>query len=214
MNRPRKGRLITLEGGEGAGKSTNVRVVEKTLRSAGVNFVSTREPGGTQLAETLRGILLNPEVDVPPYPELLMIFAARFDHVEKVIVPALNAGRWVICDRFVDASFAYQGGGRGLPWEHIRTLERWLPNLARPALTLLLDVPPGKGLKRATRSREADRFERENAEFYQRIREAYLKRAARGRRYRVINAAEPRRKVGEQVREAVLELLQRTGVSK
>ncbi|MEM1092059.1 MAG: dTMP kinase [Pseudomonadota bacterium] len=211
MSAPPRGRFITLEGGEGAGKSTNLRVIEKLLKSRAVPFVSTREPGGTELAEALRSLLLNPASEIAPLSELLMVFAARFDHVENVIVPALREGTWVICDRFVDASFAYQGGGRELPWSKIETLERWLPRLARPDLVLLLDVAPGRGLTRATRNRTADRFERERAAFYQRVRKAYLRRARGNSRYRVINAGRSRRAVAADVSAAVNGILDRFG---
>ncbi|MFK7957514.1 MAG: dTMP kinase [Lysobacterales bacterium] len=198
-----RGRFITLEGGEGAGKSTNLRTIIEFLKEREVPHLSTREPGGTALAETLRKVLLNPKSDIAPMSELLMVFAARFDHVEKVIVPALKAGTWVICDRFVDASFAYQGGGRGLSVKKIETLERWLPRLAKPDLTLLLDVSPKRGLTRATRGRAADRFEREQAEFYNNVRDAYLTRARSASRYCVIDAGRSRKAVSTQVLKAI-----------
>ncbi len=204
-----RGRFITLEGGEGAGKSTNLRAIIEYLKERGVPHISTREPGGTALAEALRAVLLNPKSEIAPMSELLMVFAARFDHVEKVIVPALKAGTWVICDRFVDASFAYQGGGRGLPVKKIEALERWLPRLAKPDLTLLLDVSPKRGLTRATRGRAADRFEREKAEFYQKVREAYLARARSANRYCIVDAGRSRKAVGVQVLSAIGALVDR-----
>jgi len=209
MTSARRGRFITLEGGEGAGKSTNLRGIVELLDRRGVRHISTREPGGTVLAEALRSMLLNPKSDIDPLSELLMVFAARFDHVEKVILPALRAGTWVVCDRFVDASFAYQGGGRDLPWKRIETLERWLPRLAKPDLTLLLDVSPKRGLSRATRGRAADRFEQEKAAFYLRVREAYLKRARSGKRYRIIDAGRSKKAVDKGVNAAIAELVSR-----
>lgn len=206
---PVRGRFITLEGGEGAGKSTNLKRLTRFLDDRGVAHVSTREPGGTALAEALRGLLLDPNSEIDPLSELLMVFAARYDHVAKVIMPALKAGTWVVCDRFVDASFAYQGGGRELPWKKIETLERWLPRLARPDLTLLLDVAPARGLTRATQGRAADRFEREKAAFYQRVRGAYLKRAKSASHYRVIDAGNSKKAVAAEVLGAVEELVER-----
>jgi len=191
------GRFITLEGGEGAGKSTAMAAVARSLADRGLDVLQTREPGGTPLSEALRGLLLDPDhPDMSPRAELLMVFAAREQHLAEVIRPALAAGRWVLCDRFTDASFAYQGGGRGVDRDALRWLEEWIHGDLQPDLTLLLDVDPEVGLERATRNRAADRFERQSAAFYARIREAYLDRARRHPgRIRVIDAGRPQAEV-------------------
>ncbi len=199
------GRFITLEGGEGAGKSTCMKAAVKVLAAAGIESIQTREPGGTPLAERIRGILLdNAAAGMPPLTELLLVFAARHEHLERVVIPALEAGTWVVCDRYVDASYAYQGAGRGIPTERIATLERWLPRLGRrrlePDLTLLLDVPAPVGIRRATRNRGADRFEIEQREFYERVRADYLARARDNPRFAVIDAARDLSKVVGTVR--------------
>ena len=152
-----RGRFITLEGGEGAGKSSSIKTIQRLMETRKIPFIVSREPGGTPLAERIRSIVLDPRIeDMSAMTELLLVFAARWDHVEKTILPALESGRWVICDRYVDASFAYQGGGRGLPLARLETLRDWLPEQLEPDLTLLLDVPADVGLKRATRDRAAD----------------------------------------------------------
>ena len=199
------GRFITLEGGEGAGKSTCMKTVVKVLAAASIPYIQSREPGGTPLAERIRELLLDNGVSrMPPVTELLLMFAARYEHAEKTIVPALSAGTWVICDRFVDASYAYQGGGRGVVVSKISELEAWLPETSegrlRPDLTFLLDVPAPLGIERATRNREADRFEIEQREFYERVRRTYLERARHDRRFVVIDAAQDLARVVTAVR--------------
>jgi dTMP kinase len=187
------GRLITLEGGEGAGKSTVIAALAQMLRERGIAFRQTREPGGTALGETIRSVLLDPAVrNVRAETELLLVFAARAQHVGEVIEPALAAGEWVLCDRFTDASFAYQGGGRGLDEEIIDGLERWAVR-RKPDLTLLLDVPVQTGLQRArSRGGRFDRIESENEAFFERVRAAYRARAAsEPQRFRVIDAMQP-----------------------
>jgi dTMP kinase len=176
------GRFVTLEGIEGVGKSTQVARLSAALSSRGIAHVVTREPGGTPLAEIIRGVVLTArEEKLPPTAELLLMFAARAVHLANHIEPNLGAGRWVICDRFTDATYAYQGGGRQLSAEPIRELETMVQGSRRPDLTFLLDAPVAHALARAA-ARNAgsvsDRFERERAEFFERVRDAYLARAA------------------------------------
>lgn len=171
-----RGRFITFEGIDGAGKSTQIQVVADTLRARGIELVITREPGGTPLAETLRTLVLNEPMDAAT--ETLLLFAARSDHVERVLRPALAAGRWVLCDRFTDATYAYQAGGRGMPAERIAALEQWVHPDLQPDLTLLFDVPPEVAAQRLTQARPADRFESEQTGFFDAVRRQYLERAA------------------------------------
>jgi dTMP kinase len=171
-----RGRFITFEGIDGAGKSTQIRVVADTLRARGIELVITREPGGTPLAESLRTLVLNEPMDAAT--ETLLLFAARSDHLERVLRPALAAGRWVLCDRFTDATYAYQAGGRGVPAERIATLEQWVHPDLQPDLTLLFDVPPEVAAQRLTQARPADRFESEQTGFFDAVRRHYLERAA------------------------------------
>ncbi|CAL1239629.1 dTMP kinase [Candidatus Methylocalor cossyra] len=186
-----RARFITLEGGEGVGKTTNLEFVERHLALRGVRFVRTREPGGTRLGEAVRDWLLGFEA-VAPEAELLLLFAARAQHLDTVIRPALRSGQWVICDRFTDASYAYQGGGRGLDPQPIAFLERWIQDGLEPDLTLLLDAPVEVGLERARGRGRTDRFEAEALPFFARVRDAYLERAARfPNRIKRIDAARP-----------------------
>jgi len=176
------GRFLTIEGIEGVGKSTQVARIAAILRERAIAHVVTREPGGTPLAERIREIVLNARDEpLPAGAELLLMFAARAVHLSNYVEPNLRAGRWVICDRFTDATYAYQGGGRGLPVDDVRQLEAMVQGARRPDLTLLLDAPVAQALQRA-RQRNAhaatDRFESERAEFFERVRDAYLKRAA------------------------------------
>jgi dTMP kinase len=172
------GRFITLEGGEGAGKSTVLAALQARLAGHGIEVVVTREPGGTALGEAVRGLVLDPaRGGMCAESELLLMFAARAQHVREVIAPALEAGRWVLSDRYTDASYAYQGGGRGQPIARIAELEAWAAPL-RPDLTLLLDLPVADGLARAGARGQADRIEREATDFFERVREAYRARAA------------------------------------
>ena len=175
-------RCVTMEGIEGVGKSTQVARLSAALRGKGVAHVVTREPGGTALAEVIRDVVLTARDEaLPASAELLLMFAARAVHLKNLVEPNLRAGRWVICDRFTDATYAYQGGGRGVPTEQIRALEAMVQGALRPDLTVLLDAPVANALARA-RSRNAgaaeDRFEREKSEFFARVRDAYLARAA------------------------------------
>ncbi|HQR54838.1 MAG TPA: dTMP kinase [Burkholderiaceae bacterium] len=171
-----RGRFITFEGIDGAGKSTQIQVVADVLRSRGIEVVITREPGGTPLAEALRNLVLNEPMD--PSTETLLLFAARSDHLERVLRPALAAGRWVLCDRFTDATYAYQAGGRGVPVDKIATLEQWVHPDTQPDLTLLFDLPPEIAAQRLAQARAADRFESEQLGFFGAVRSQYLERAA------------------------------------
>jgi len=193
----RRGRFITLEGGEGVGKSTNLAFVAAQLEAAGIDVEQTREPGGTPLAERIRDVIVAPSGEpVPPMAELLLIFAARALHIEGRIRPTLDAGRWVLCDRFTDASYAYQGAGRGLGEAPVRWLEAQVQGSLRPDLTILLDADPAVGLARAGARGAADRFERERLEFFSRVRAGYLARAAaEPERFRIVDAARPLDKV-------------------
>lgn len=186
-------RFITVEGGEGVGKSTNLALLEAMLCDRGIDVVVTREPGGTQLGERLRTLLLAVGEEGPaPMAELLMIFAARAQHIERVIAPALARGQWVLCDRFTDATYAYQGYGRELGTDTIEVLENLVQGDLRPDLTVLLDVDPEIGLSRAGARGELDRFELENQRFFQRVRSGYLARAARRpQNWLVVDAEQP-----------------------
>jgi len=170
-----RGKFISIEGGEGAGKSTNIEAIKQYLEGKKIDFVVTREPGGTILAENIRGLLLQVSDEAPAeLTELLLIFAARAQHLEKVIQPALESGRWIICDRFTDATYAYQGGGRGLKTSVIADLESMVQDELRPDLTIILDLDPETGLARAKERGELDRFENEKNEFFEKVRSAYL----------------------------------------
>ena len=188
------GKLITLEGGEGAGKSTVLAAVREQLQRHGIDVVVTREPGGTPVGEAIRAVLLDPHRAgaLCAETELLLMFASRAQLVREVVQPALAAGRWVLSDRFTDASFAYQGGGRTQPDERIAELERWAAAGLTPDLTLLLDLPVEAGLARARSRGPADRMEMEGTDFFERVRAAYRARAAREPgRFRVIDAGAP-----------------------
>ncbi|MBF6023584.1 dTMP kinase [Lysobacter niastensis] len=184
-------RFVTLEGGEGAGKSTVLKALREVLDATGREVVSTREPGGTPLAEQIRGLLLDTHHEPPTIDtELLLMFAARAQHVRETILPALERGAWVISDRFTDASFAYQGAARGGDPSFIAELERRVVGIA-PAMTLLLDVPVAIGLQRARGRGASDRIEGERDDFFERVREGYLARAgADAQRFRVIDATQ------------------------
>lgn len=202
------GRFITLEGIEGVGKSTNLEFVAGWLRDHGKPVLVTREPGGTPLAERLRSALLESEGQVPPIAELLLMFAARSSHLRDLVEPALARGDWVLCDRFTDATYAYQGGGRNLDMTLIATLEAAVQGSRRPDLTLLLDAAPEDTAARRSRRGTADRFESEQAEFFRRVRQTYLQRAgAEPERIRVIDAARPLAEVQEQLVQCLAEFM-------
>ncbi len=190
---------------DGAGKSTHLAWFADALRQRGPDVLVTREPGGTPLGEQLREILLNNPMDIGT--EALLMFAARREHVEQVIKPALNAGKWVVSDRFSDASFAYQGGGRGLDWEKLSQLERWVHPDLQPDLTLFLDVPVEVARQRLTNNASLDRFEQEQADFFERVRAGYHKRISQNpQRYVVINAAQPINKIKQELEEIIVSL--------
>lgn len=206
-----RGRFITLEGGEGVGKSTNLGLVCDFLEARGIEVVRTREPGGTPRAEAIRGLLLDPAQDEPlaDDAELLLVFAARAQHLERKIRPALARGAWVVCDRFTDATFAYQGGGRGIDAERIAMLETLVQQGLQPDLTLLLDMSVEAAQARvAARGGERDRFEREHGEFFVAVREAYLQRAnAAPQRFAIIDASRPLDAVRESIEQCLTQRL-------
>ena len=194
----RQGRFITLEGSEGGGKSSLMAEVSRYLVSQGLQVVETREPGGTELGEHVRGLLLDPDMTgIESRTELGLMFAARVQHVEALIKPALRAGKWVVCDRFTDSTYAYQGGGRGIALDIIKQFEAMFLGEFEPDLTLLLDLPVDIGLKRASAEGVPDRFEQEQADFFDRVRTAFLTRASQEDRIRVIDAIQSQEKVVE-----------------
>jgi len=186
-----KGRFITLEGSEGAGKSTNMDYLQSSLQAQGIDVITTREPGGTPIGEDIRQLLLgHKHTGMSDDTELLLMFAARAEHINKVIVPALEKGQWVLCDRFTDATYAYQGGGRGIAPDRITILENWTQNELRPDLTIYLDVSIETGRQRAGERSSPDRFEKEQNDFFNKVRQAYLDRAEREPdRFRVVDAS-------------------------
>ena len=199
-----KPRFITLDGIDGAGKSTNLAVMKAWFEKHQLPVLFTREPGGTPAGEALREILLNPATQVSLRTETLLMFAARQQHLETVILPALKNGTHVVSDRFTDATFAYQGGGRGVPLQDIATLEHWVQGDFRPDLTLLLDVPLEVSMARINQTREKDRFEQEEAEFFNRVREVYLQRAnEQPERYAVIDSSQSLDTVKNQIETAL-----------
>jgi dTMP kinase len=172
-----RGKFITLEGIDGAGKSTHLEWLAVFLQNRGIPVRVTREPGGTELGEKLRQILLDRNQHLHPETEALLMFGARREHLDKVIVPALEAGTWVVCDRFTDATYAYQSGGSGIPWGRIGDLEQWVHQGLQPDITFCFDVAPEVGRSRSGRIKSPDRFEQEQSDFFRRVREAYLRRA-------------------------------------
>ena len=173
-----RGKFITLEGGEGVGKSTNLSFIKGYLQDHGIAVIATREPGGTQLAEKIRLLLLDAgDESISESTELLLMFAARSQHIGQVIEPALAQGKWVVCDRFTDATYAYQGGGRNMEISTIKWLENLVQDSLSPDLTLLLDAPVEIGIERVRERGKLDRFESEKIDFFERVRQAYLRRA-------------------------------------
>ncbi|MBA1261736.1 dTMP kinase [Stutzerimonas sp. NM35] len=207
------GCFITLEGPEGAGKSTNREFIAEYLRERGIDVVLTREPGGTPLAERIREILLVPaDEPMASDTELLLVFAARAQHIQQVIRPALARGAVVLCDRFTDATYAYQGGGRGLPLQRIEQLENFVQGELRPDLTLIFDLPVEIGLSRAAARGRLDRFEQEGLGFFEAVRNAYLERARQApARYRVIDAGQPLAAVQRDLQALLPQILERIG---
>lgn len=196
-------RFITFEGLDGAGKSTQIARAADCLRARGHRLLLTREPGGTPLGEALRGLLLHETMHADT--EALLMFAARREHLAQVIEPALAGGDWVLCDRFTDASFAYQGGGRGIEAKRLEVLERWVQRGLQPGLTLLFDLPCEVAAKRlAASGGDPDRFEREQGDFFNRVRAAYLARAAaEPLRVRILDAARPPEEISIQLEEII-----------
>ena len=195
-----RGKFITLEGMDGAGKSTHLTWIPDFLQARGINVQLTREPGGTPLGERLRELMLDKAQKLHSETEALLMFAARREHLDKVILPALDAGAWVVCDRFTDATFAYQSGGSGLAWERIEALETWVQGGLQPDLTLYFDVPSEVGKARTLAAREPDRFEQEGRAFFDRVRDGYLRRAREdNRRVRIIDGTDTL----ENVKQAV-----------
>ncbi|MEE2732710.1 MAG: dTMP kinase [Pseudomonadota bacterium] len=187
-----RGKFITVEGTEGVGKTTNLEYVRNWLQQRNIPFISTREPGGTPLAEQLRALLLQPREEVVDQTaELLMVFAARAQHLNQVIQPALARGDWVLCDRFTDATYAYQGGGRGMDQALIAQLEALVQGSLRPDAVILLDVPVEIGLSRARDRGDLDRFEQEDVDFFERVRTAYRQRAQGQDSYHLVDASQP-----------------------
>ncbi len=200
------GRFITVEGIEGVGKTTNIKFIKTCFEERSLPLILTREPGGTVIAEQIRELLLaNQEEALHDDAELLLVFAARAQHLNQLIKPALLEGKTVLCDRFTDATYAYQGGGRNLSQSKIARLEQWVQGDLRPDLTIVLDLPVQIGMARVSRRGKPDRFERERHEFFERVRQVYLKRAgADPQRYSVINADQPL----DKVQAEILSLLQ------
>ncbi len=209
------GKFITIEGTEGVGKTTNIAFIENWLRTRNIDFTSTREPGGTPLAEEIRDILLTPRSEsMAVATELLLMFAGRAQHLNKVILPTLETGQWVICDRFTDATYAYQGFGRGMDHELIRRLENLVQGDLRPDFTLILDVPVELGLQRAGQRSSPDRFEQEEIAFFERVRQGYLTLAkTQPRRYRVVDASGSIDNVQADIASALNDFYLRSGGS-
>lgn len=204
----KQGKFITLEGIDGAGKSTQLAWIVELLQQAGLQPVVTREPGGTPLGECLRALLLDKSMAMHAETEALLMFAARREHLDKVILPALAQGQWVISDRFTDASFAYQGGGRGLDTGKLDILEHWVQGSLQPDLTLYFDVPVEVGQQRVNRIKDADRFEQEQGGFFQHVRNAYLERARQfPQRIQIIDSSRDLAAVKAAVEQTIRRLL-------
>jgi dTMP kinase len=197
-----KGRFITVEGIEGVGKSTNIDTIQQFLKERNIECIVTREPGGTDLGEDIRGLLLGHKHSAMSSDcELLLMFASRAQHLAQVIMPALEKGQWVICDRFTDATYAYQGGGRGIPDKQIAILEEWVHGERQPDLTILLDTDVATGMARVHKRGAADRFESEASAFFERVRTKYLERAKDNSRIAIIDAGQPLDDVIESLRQ-------------
>ncbi len=190
-----------MEGSEGAGKSTALTYIEDTLRSFDIVLKVTREPGGTAFGEKLRALLLDHNNDqISDDTELLLMFAARAQHLAQLIEPSLNQGQWVLCDRFTDATYAYQGGGRGISMQRIAQLEQWVQGDLRPDLTVLLDVPVEVGMQRVETRGDRDRFEREQLDFFNRVRQTYLSRASQfPQQFQIVDASQSLEQVQQQI---------------
>ncbi len=196
------GKFITLEGIDGAGKTTHLAWLAGFIKERGIKAVVTREPGGTTIGEKLRALLLDKNEAMHLETEALLMFAARREHLDKVITPALARGDWVLCDRFTDATFAYQGSGRGVDWARLCILEQWVQAGLQPDLTLLFDVAPEVGRQRAGSIKAPDRFELERHDFFERVRDGYLRRARESAtRMRVIDAGTPVEQIQRELRQ-------------
>lgn len=206
-----RGKFITIEGTEGVGKTTNIAFIKQWLDDNGISFINTREPGGTPLAEEIRQVLLsNRDEKVCSKAELLMMFAGRAQHIDQVIEPQLAQGNWVLCDRFTDATYAYQGAGREMGDDLIQSLETMVQGDMRPDLTLVLDVPVELGLERAGKRSEPDRFELEKTDFFNRVRQAYLSMATNNpNRYKIIDASQTLEIVQLQIADTLNIFLQK-----
>lgn len=206
-----RGKFITIEGTEGVGKTTNIAFIKQWLDDNGISFINTREPGGTPLAEEIRQVLLsNRDEKVCSKAELLMMFAGRAQHIDQVIEPQLAQGNWVLCDRFTDATYAYQGAGREMGDDLIKSLETMVQGDMRPDLTLVLDVPVELGLERAGKRSEPDRFELEKTDFFNRVRHAYLSMATNNpQRYKIIDASQTLEHVQLQIADILNSFLQK-----
>lgn len=202
------GKFITIEGSEGVGKSTNIAFIENFLREKNIDVIVTREPGGTPLAEDIRQLLLQQRDErVDDLAELLLMFAARAQHLNQMILPEIAVGKWVLCDRFTDSTYAYQGGGRGLDTHLIEQLEKIVQKGIQPDVTFYLDIDVKLGLQRASQRAELDRFESEVVEFFERVRDAYLQRVnSDSRRFRVIDAGQNLDDVQQDIRLFLLEM--------
>ena len=205
----KRGLFISIEGVEGVGKSTNIRFVEQMLDEAGVEFVTTREPGGTPIAEKIRGLLLDKQNgEMTNKAELLLVFASRAQHVEELIEPTLASGRWIITDRFTDSTYAYQGGGRGASTAEIEEIENFSIQSFQPDITLLLDLETDIGLDRAGKRGELDRFESETVQFFEQVRSTFLNRAGQfPDRFLIIDASVPLEDVQHAIREQLAPII-------
>lgn len=199
------GKFITIEGGEGVGKSSNIAFILAYLKNKNIDVVSTREPGGTKISEKIRDLLLDAEnKSMVSDAELLLMFAARAQHIEELIKPSLAQNKWVLCDRFTDATYAYQGGGRGISMQRIAELESWVQGDLRPDLTILLDVSIEIGMQRASERSEPDRIEQEKNNFFESVRQTYLQMAKDSpQRYRVIDASQTLEAVQKDIATAL-----------
>jgi dTMP kinase len=206
----KQGAFITIEGIEGAGKSTCMQVVAEQIDAQGIALLQTREPGGTELGEDLRELLLgHRHTGMADDTELLLMFAARAEHIQRKILPALQAGHWVLCDRFTDATYAYQGAGRGIPVQRIEVLENWVQGALRPDLTIVMDLPVAQGLERAGKRSAPDRFESEALAFFERVRQGYLDIAQRDpQRVRVVDASRDLEQVSRSIHQLIGDFIQ------
>ena len=209
LSQQKRGKFITFEGVEGAGKTTNIAYIAEAIKSHGVDILLTREPGGTMVGEAIREILISNELpDMHPDTELLLMFAARAEHLQQKIIPALASGQWVLCDRFTDASYAYQGAGRGIEKSKIQRLETLVQDTLRPDYTFLFDLEADIGLARANNRGEMDRFEQQHIDFFNRVRSEYLSLAkTQPQRYRLINAEYDLHTVQKQIKHYLDEII-------